>query len=76
MDSGITVSMHFMNSSSQQVQHKIPLKYCIALLWIISLHITKEVRKRLNGLCSDPFNLDGLFLWALGHCPDNRAPFL
>ena len=75
MDNGITVSMYFMNSSSYQVHRNIHLKYSVALLWIASFHPTKEVRKRPNTLCPDPFSLDGLFLRALGHCPD-KSPLL
>lgn len=75
VDIVIIVPVYLKNSLPYQVHCNTPLKYSVALLWI-SLDFTEEVKKRLNSLCPNPFNSDVLFLWTLGHCPSNRAPFL
>lgn len=70
VDSGIRVFMSFMRSSSYQVHHNSPLKYCTALLRIISLHPTKE-EEEVEQWMSKSLQLR----WSFGHCPDNRAAF-
>lgn len=70
VDSGIKISMSFMSSSSYQVHHNSPLKYCTALPWIISLHPSNEEEEDEQWV-SKSLQLR----WPFGHCPGNRAPF-